>query len=58
MAFRLTEEDLKKFKRLCDEHGIKYATEEEYRQSAHSLVRLVEITGKPLPVSSKKQPPG
>lgn len=44
MAYHeISDKYLKEFKELCDEKGIKYETEEEYKSSASSLVELVDL---------------
>lgn len=44
MAYhKISDKYLKEFKELCDEKGIKYETEEEYRSSASNLVELVDL---------------
>ncbi len=40
---RVSAENLAKFKKLCDEHNIHYDTEQEYYESAYSLLRLIKV---------------
>ena len=40
-SHNVTDKSLKEFKELCEQKGIKYDTEEEYRQSANNLINLV-----------------
>lgn len=37
-SYDISEKHMNEFKELCDKKGIKYETEDEYRQSMHSLV--------------------
>lgn len=37
----LSPRDLTKFKQICEKHGIKYETEEEYIKSAQALCTFV-----------------
>ncbi len=40
-SHNVSDKSLKEFKELCEQKGIKYDTEEEYRQSANNLVNLM-----------------
>ena len=40
---QITEKEYQEFKRICDKQGIKYDTEEEYRESANNLIRFAEL---------------
>lgn len=39
----VSDKSLKEFKELCEKEGIKYKTEEEYRNAANNLVNFVGI---------------
>lgn len=44
MAYhQISDKYLKEFKQLCDDKGIKYETEEEYKEAAGNLVGLVDL---------------
>ncbi len=40
----LTEKEFNSFKRICEKDGIKYDTEEEYREAARNLFEYVKLT--------------
>lgn len=37
-SYDISEKHMKEFKELCEKKGIKYETEDEYRQSMYNLV--------------------
>ncbi len=39
----ISEKEMTEFKKLCDDKGIKYETEAEYRESMHNLVSFVDL---------------
>lgn len=40
---QLSEKDYAEFKKICEKEGVKYDTEEEYRESANNLYRYAEL---------------
>jgi hypothetical protein len=40
---QVSDKHLKEFKKICDEKGITYETEAEYRESANNLVNFVDL---------------
>lgn len=40
---RISDESLKRFKKMFEEKGIKYETEEEYREAATNLVKFFDL---------------
>ena len=53
MYHQISDKSLEEFKEICEKKGIKYETEQEYRDSAQNLVNyvgtLVEIDQKNAP---------
>lgn len=45
MAYHeLTDKDLTEFRRVCEKEGIKYETDEEYREAAQNLYNFASLT--------------